>query len=346
MRLLISAVEPSADVLGGELLAGLGQIDAMGLGGEHMRLAGLRALAPQRPHAMGLVEVLRHLPAIRRERNALIACLEIDTFVAIDAPDFHLPIARRLRGRGVRTIGYVSPQLWAWRPGRARAVAAAFDQLLCLFPFEPALYAGVGLDARFVGHPVCDRMARVPRAPEPGCVAIFPGSRPQEISRHLGVFLSAVHGARRIVVGLPAGMAPPVLPDGVEALPASQAIACAERAICKSGTITLELALAGVPYIVAHRVHPITWAVGRALVRGVRHLALPNILLHRQVVPEFLQFFDAAALRRALPAAPVPPTAELRTLLGGGGASQRASECVRAAAPAKHLQEPTESEPT
>lgn len=338
MRLLISAVEPSADLLGAELLAALGQVNVRGLGGPRMRAAGLQPLLPSRPHAMGLVEVLRHLPAIRRERNALLTAPEADVFVAIDAPDFHLPVARRLRARGVRTIAYVSPQLWAWRPGRARAVAEAFDQVLCLFPFEPALYAGVSIDAQFVGHPALERA--LPRAAEAGCVAIFPGSRPQELRRHLDIFLAVAAGARRVVVGVADPGTALRLPPGVEALPSARAIACAERAISKSGTVTLELALAGVPTIVAHRVHPLTWAVGRMLVRGIRHLALPNILLGREAIPEFLQRLDEAKLRSALAASPIPPAGELARLLGGGGASARAAAFVRAA-----LVRATESEP-
>ena len=335
MRLLLSAIEPSADRLGAELLEELGrrgvQVQASGLGGPALRAAGLDTVAPLAPPAMGLVEVLGHLGAIRRQRRALLgACgARPDALLCIDAPDFHLGVARRAKAAGVRTIGWVSPQLWAWRPGRKHAVAAAYDRLLCLFPFEPALYAGTGLDARFVGHPAVDRT--VDRRPEPGCVAVFPGSRPAELRRHLRPFLEATRGYPRVLLSQAAGIDLRALlpPDPrIEVVESSEAMARCELALSKSGTVTLELAVNGIPAVVAHRVHPLTYAFGRWVVTGIRFLALPNLLLDRAVYAEFVQHFSPEDLRRALSAAQLPPADELSALVGPPGVVGRVADAL------------------
>jgi lipid-A-disaccharide synthase len=198
------------------------------------------------------------------------------------------------------------------------------DRLLCLFPFEPEIYAPFGLDARWVGHPVVDRVG--PSAREPGVVAIFPGSRRAEVARHLAPFLAAVEGRGEVLVAEGAPLPP--LPAWARAVPAKEALARAERALTKSGTVTLELALAGIPTVVAHRVAWPTYWIGRALVRGVTHLALPNILLKREAVREYVQRFTPEQLRRSLMEAGPPPTQELRALLGEPGAARRAARAL------------------
>jgi len=333
VRLLLSAIEPSADRLGAELLGALAargvQAQVRGLGGPLCRTAGLDAVAPLAPPAMGLVEVVRHLGAIRRQRAALAevaAAWRPDVLVCVDAPDFHLPVAASARAAGVRTVGFVSPQLWAWRPGRRFAVAGAYDQLWCLFPFEPPLYAGTGLDARFVGHPAVDRT--VVRAPEAGTVAIFPGSRGAELDRLLGPFLAATRAWPRVLVAQAAGVdlrARLPADPRLEVVSAAEAMARAERALSKSGTVTLELALNGVPSVVAHRVHPLTYALGRLLVRGIRYLALPNLLADREVFREFVQHFTPDELASALRVAEAPHAAELAARVGPPGVVARAA---------------------
>lgn len=335
MRLLLSAIEPSADRLGAELLAELHrrgvQVQARGLGGPLLVEQGLVPVSPLAPPAMGLVEVLRHLGQLRRQRQALIASCEPrpDALLCVDAPDFHMPAAAAARGRGVRTVGWVSPQLWAWRPGRKHRVAAAYDQLLCLFPFEPALYARTGLDARFVGHPAVDRL--VERRPEAGVVSLFPGSRPAELSRHLPPFLEATRGFRTVLVAEAAGVnLRALLPADprLHVVAAPEAIARCERALSKSGTVTLELAVNGVPTVVAHRVHWLTYLVGKQLVRGIRFLALPNLLCDREVYREFVQHFSAADLRDALGRAEPPPAGELQERVGPPGVIGRVADAL------------------
>ncbi|GDX78509.1 lipid-A-disaccharide synthase [Deltaproteobacteria bacterium] len=337
MRLLLSAIEPSADRLGAELLVELRrrgvQVQARGLGGPLLISQGLSPVSPLAPPAMGLVEVLGHLGALRRQRQSLVAAATPppDALLCVDAPDFHVPAARAVRQRGVRTIGWVSPQLWAWRPGRKHAIAAAYDQLLCLFPFEPALYAGTGLDARFVGHPAVDRL--VDRRPEAGVVAIFPGSRPAELARHLGPFLEATRGYRTVLVAEASGanLRARLPPDPrLHVVAAPEAIARCERALSKSGTVTLELAVNGVPAVVAHRVHWLTYLVGRQLVRGIRFLALPNLLCDEAVYREFVQHFSPTDLRDALTVAKEPPAATLRERVGPPGVVARVADILLA----------------
>ena len=336
MKLLLSAVEASGDRLGAELIQALRRrdptIELVGIGGPEMVAAGLRMLPAAVPPvpAMGLVELLHHLGSIRQNRRALEDAIadRPDRFVGIDAPDFHLPLLATARRRGVPAIGYVAPQVWAWRPGRAATVAQQVDRLLCLFPFEPSIFPG--LDARWIGHPAVERVAAGDRRPAGGCLAVIPGSRPAEIRRLWPVFREVARNsdATRILLPLAPGRDAAefgTLPPRTELVDSSVVLAQADYALSKSGTVTLELALASIPTIVAHRVHPLTWLLGRLLVRGVRHLALPNLLLDRQQsqatgpdapVPEFLQHFTANQLLQALQQRLRPPPAEfLRHLL-------------------------------
>ncbi len=337
-RILISAQEASGDRLGAELVQAMAvhaRFEVRGLVGPALLEAGaipLPGSLPMNP-VMGLIEVLAHFRELRTNTLALVRALDEkpDLLIVIDAPDFNLPLARAARKRNIPVVGYVSPQIWAWRAGRARQIAAAMTRLLCLFPFEPELFTPHGLDARWVGHPAVDR-ARASRL-EPGVVAIFPGSRRAELRRLLTPFLAAATGigAREVLLPLAPSMRRAdlgVLPPGVTICTAQEALSRASLALTKSGTSTLEIALAGIPMVVAHRVHPITYRVGRWLVRGVRHLSLPNILLGREAVREYVQTFTVAQLMDALKAATPPPTAELRARLGLPGVAERAAAAV------------------
>jgi len=337
-RILVSAQEASGDRLGAELVAALaarGPVDVRGLLGPRLLAAGATALPESLPMnpVMGLVEVLAHLGEIRRNAAALRRAIDArpDLLVVIDAPDFNLPMARHAKARGVPVLGLVSPQLWAWRAGRAEGIARAMDRLLCLFPFEPAYFTPWGLDARFVGHPAVDRVGRSAR--EPGVIAIFPGSRRAELRRLLAPFLAAVAplGAREVLLPLAASLDRADLgdlPANVRVCTPEEALARAERALTKSGTSTLEIALAGIPLVVAHRVHPLTYWLGRLLVRGIRHIALPNILLGREAVREYVQNFTSRQLTQSLKEAEPPPVDALRALLGDGGVAERAADAA------------------
>ena len=335
-----------------EALGGIRPVRARGVAGPAMRAAGVEPIARVEDLSVnGLWEVLGKLPTIRKAQAAMRGAMAPaaehgvpELLLTVDAPDFHLPLARHARSLGIPAIGYVSPQVWAWRPGRARGLARDLDRLLCLFPFEPALYTPHGLDARFVGHPVVDRLAGLQRMPRPGRFALLPGSREHELERLLPVFLQAAQRVRALrpdahfVLGLAGEAAPERVAAAVDAgveivqglVPAAL---CCEAALVASGTATLELAVLGVPMVVAYRVHPSTYAMAKALVRGIEHIALPNILAGVAVVPEHIQQLDPDLLARDLLAVAMDPElparlAAVRHQLGEPGASARAARAM------------------
>ncbi len=347
LRLLISAAEISGDTLAAGLLKELrklAHIDAMGVAGPAMRSMGVRALMRvEQLSANGLVELLGHLGQVRNARAALQQRLAwADLLILVDAPDLHLPLGKMAKSAGIPVVGYVCPQIWAWRAGRARTLGASLDRILCLFSFEPALLTPHGVDARFAGHPAVDRFRHFVHTPQPNCFALLPGSRPGEIRRHLPLFLEA---ASRITEEIPSarfrlglspswkGSPPPTtgsvhldMTRGLEA-----AVAGASAALVASGTATLELALLGIPMVVVYKVNPITFWVGKRLVKGVGHIALPNILAGGEVVPEHVGHIDPMVLARDLVQVAAAGSEDLggpllRSNLGAGGSYRRAAK--------------------
>lgn len=318
----ILAGEASGDVLGARLMAALRRQDPTlrfaGVGGTRMEEAGLRSLFPLRDLAvMGLVEVLprlRHLSRRLDQAVADIAATRPDLVVTIDSPGFALRLLRRVAELGIPRVHYVAPQVWAWREHRVREFPGLWDRLLCLLPFEPDFFGRHGLDARFVGHPVLqsgvDRgdgaafRARHGIAPTTPVLILMPGSRRSEAPRLLPVLGRTL----RILMATCPGIVPvvpvsPVVADvvrrGVADWPVRpivvtdlaekhDAFAAAGAALTKSGTSTLELALAGVPMAVTYRVNPITAALARRLIR-VPYVAMVNLLAGHRLVPELLQ---------------------------------------------------------
>lgn len=323
LRLFIVAGEPSGDMIAAALVAAMRamspwQIEVEGVGGAHLAAQGLRSMFPMEElSVMGLVEVLRHLPRLRRrlaETEAAIRRSGPDVVLSVDSPAFGLRLQRRLRGPPIRRVHYVAPQAWAWRPGRAAALADLVDLLLAVLPFEPAFFARHGVEARFVGHPVVERVplhgdrrgfvARHGLGDAEPVLLLLPGSRRQEVARHLPIMGQAAALLRqrfaRLRTVLPTlphlaaeigaevrswPLRPVLVTDETERMAAA---AAADLAITASGTATLELGLAGVPMIVAHRLHPLTALAARRLVR-VPHVALVNLVLGAGVVPELLQ---------------------------------------------------------
>jgi lipid-A-disaccharide synthase len=333
-RILVSAAEPSGDLLASELAAALEGWTLEGLAGPRMRDRGVVPLArTEDVSVMGLVELLTRLGDVRRVRAVLESAIDsgaYDAFIGVDAPDLHLPLARRARAKGMRALGYVSPQVWAWRKGRVAEIGAAYEALLCLFDFEPALYADTRVDARWVGHPVVDRMPHR-GAVDPDLFGLLPGSRRQEVDRLWPIFsrtaelVRAERPTARFMVVVPEWIS---LDVGVfEKATATSELVGARAALTKSGTVTLELAVMGVPQVVAHQVNPLTYAIGRQLVTGVAHIAMPNVLAHREVVPEFLQALDPKVLARALLDLPDEQPTVLDAL-GPPGAAARAANAV------------------
>jgi lipid-A-disaccharide synthase len=320
--IFLVAGEPSGDALGASLMAGLRKLRPdvrfAGIGGERMAAEGLESLFPMAELAvMGLAEVLPRLPnLIRRIRQtaAAVAGMRPAALVTIDAPDFCFRVARKLKGRGIPLIHYVAPTVWAWRPGRAAKIARFLDHLLVLLPFEPPYFQREGLPCTFVGHPVVEsgadrgdgarfRAAHGIPAEAP-LLCVLPGSRMGEVTRLLPVFREAVvllagrHPDLRVVVPTVANVAATVR-DAVAGWPVPvvavegqgaryDAFAASNAALAASGTVALELALAGTPTVIAYRVNALTAWLARRLIR-VPYVNLVNILLDTAAVPELLQ---------------------------------------------------------
>lgn len=316
LHIALLAGEKSGDLLGAPLMAALRErvpgVRFSGVGGEWMQAQGLQSrIEMRRLSLMGLFEVLRHLPdvlAAKRELLAYWAEDPPDVFVGIDAPDFNLRIARALHARGVRTVQYVSPSLWAWKEKRIVTMQAAIDQVLCLFPFETAVYDRHGVAAVCVGHPLRDRLqaqsreaARAALAlPEGQWLGIFPGSREGEVRRLLPVYVAAFHDLRarlpevRALVSVADARLQPwmaaQLGEGMTLLHGDSAtmMSACDALLLTSGTITLEAALLARPMVVAYRVNPLTAMIAKRLLK-IKRFSLPNLLAGADIVPECIQ---------------------------------------------------------
>ena len=321
----VIAGEPSGDVLGARLMAALrertgGAVRFAGVGGEAMEAAGLQSLVPIQDLAvMGVAEVLpraRQIFRRVRETVAAVRAARPDAVVTIDSSGFTWRVAERLRGHGERLllIHYVAPMVWAWRAGRARRVARWYDHLMVLLPFEPPYFQKVGLGCTYVGHPVVESGADRGDGPafrsrhgieaDATLITVLPGSRRGEVNRLLPVFRATIDRLRsrypRLRVVIPTVRTvhelvasevktwpvPTVAVRG--AGPKYDALAASQVALAASGTVTLEVALADLPMVVAYRVNPITHAILRRLVK-VKFVSLLNLILDRPAIPEMLQ---------------------------------------------------------
>ncbi len=322
MQLAMVAGEASGDLLAGHLLQGLRRrwpaLHSHGIGGPRMAEQGFEAWWPHDKLAVrGYVEVMRNYREISGIRDALAKRLLNDppaAFIGVDAPDFNLGLAARLKQAGIKTIHFICPSIWAWRGGRARKMAAAVDHVLCLFPFEPALLRAHGVAATFVGHPLADAIPPIPPraasraalglgAQEP-VVAVLPGSRRSEIEAIAPRFLQAVArlhrqrpelrfvlpvapGLRTLLEPLVAAHAPQAplrLLDGQS----HAALAACDVTLIASGTATLEAALFKRPMVIGYNMHALTWQLMKRM-KYQPWVGLPNILCREFVVPELLQ---------------------------------------------------------
>lgn len=318
LHIAVLAGEKSGDLLGAPLMQALRQrlpgVRFSGVGGEHMQAAGLESrLDMRRLSVMGLVEVLRHLPDLLAARKSLLDYWAQDPphiFIGIDAPDFNLRIAKTLHERGVHTVQYVSPSLWAWKEKRIYAIQKAIDQVLCLFPFETDVYEKHGVAAVCVGHPLRDRLQpqtsydarkalEMPDLPSP-LLGIFPGSRESEVRRLFPVYCEAFAHLRERLPQLQAlvSAADEELLQwmetqrlgGMHLRKADSALmmsAC-DVLLLTSGTITLEATLLARPMVVAYRVNALTAAIARRLLK-INRFSLPNLLARKDIVRECIQ---------------------------------------------------------
>lgn len=337
--------EPSGDRLAAEVLAALAvhtPLQARGAIGPHLRRLQVREVVDIEALAvMGIGEVLRVLPRVLSARRTIAADLAqgADVAVFVDAPSLCLPLATAVRAQGVPTVGIVAPQVWAWKASRTPAIGRAYDRLLTLFDFEvpllEATFAVHGGKVLHMGHPVTDRLPQRTALADPHHVGLVPGSRAQEWRRHWPVFLAVAHALRvrdpqlRVTVPL-AGKAPVGdWPDWMSSAPDISALADCRAVLTKSGTATLELAWMGVPQVVAHSPAPLTLGLGRMLVQHVDHIALPNVLARRTVVPEHVGRLSVDTLVHALDTLPPQQPTDL-SAIGLPGAAERAAQVILA----------------
>ncbi len=370
---MISCGEPSGDLYAGALTTALRaarpDVPVFGFGGDRMQQAGADLVGHFAGLSVtGLSEVVRTLPRTWRMYRTLVAEAERrrpDVFVAIDFADFNFRLGQALHARGIPVVYYISPQLWAWRPGRIHTMRRFVRRVLVIFPFEPAIYERAGIPVTFVGHPLvelipppADRttflVARGLRAEGP-TVALLPGSRHNEVHQTWPVLVEA---ARRLQAELPdiqfVVARAPGLPDALFDVPAGTSLriaflegetdavlASSDVVVTASGTATVQTALHGTPMVIVYRLSPLTYRLGRPFV-SVDTFGMVNLIAGRRIVPELIQDDFTAPrvvheVRRYLddPAYAAEVRSALmgvRQALGGHGASARAAEEVLAVA--------------
>ncbi|MEI7879801.1 MAG: lipid-A-disaccharide synthase [bacterium] len=343
-------------------------ISFFGMGGPMMREAGVETVYDVKDLAvMGIVEVLkrifffrkvfRHMERLAREKRP-------DAVILVDYPGFNLRFASRAHAMGLKTIYYICPQVWAWKQGRIPTMVAVLNRLLTIFPFEPKVFEGTGLKVDFVGHPLVDEIRETLQTPlstlpwdgEPQ-IGLLPGSRHNEIDRLLPPMLGA---ARLIEQKFPTASF--VIPAPSEEIAdhvrrvvsrftngpsrlqiilgdARQVFRQSRAALVKSGTATMESALVGCPAVITYSVAPLTYWIAIKIIKvKVKFAGIANIIANRYICPEVIQFdiTPEALARELLPLIPDSPErkamlagyAEIRTLLGDGGAARRAALAV------------------
>jgi lipid-A-disaccharide synthase len=370
---MISCGEPSGDLYAGALTRELRRLDpavaVTGFGSERLREAGADLIADFKGLSVtGLLEVARVLPrtyAVYRQLVGAAAAARPDVFVAIDFPDFNFRLARQMKKLGIPVVYYISPQLWAWRPGRLKTMRQIADRVLVIFPFEEEIYRKAGVPVEFVGHPLFD----ISQPPEPRAhflaplgfdparptVALLPGSRANEVKAILPGLLGAAALIRERIPAVQFVLArAPHLADELLAPArecganvaivdgnADDVLAAADVALLASGTVTVQAAMHECPMVVVYRLSPITFRLGRPFVH-VDTFAMANLVAGRTIVPELIQddFTPDAVASRAVtlltdPDAAARMRADLRSVkakLGTAGASQRAATAVLAIA--------------
>jgi len=300
------------------LLARCPEAKIFGMGGSKLRAAGVETIVDSEKHAsvMGATEIIGSLGGILKAFKQLQREAEIrkpTVAIMLDFPDFNMRLAKKLHRQGVKVMYFLAPQIWAWRHGRIKTIKKYFKKVANIFPFEETYYRARGMDAEYVGHPFLDRALptetknafceRVGLNPSRPIVALLPGSRKSEIKMLLEILCKAAQivSSKRPAVQFALPVAPNldrkwleqfipkdldiVLVDGQ----ASSLLAVATLAVAASGTVTIEAAIAAVPLIVVYRLSPVSYRLGRWLIKGVKNFAMPNILAGEEIVRELLQ---------------------------------------------------------
>jgi lipid-A-disaccharide synthase len=322
-KVFIITGEVSGEIYGANLAMRLREmhpdIAIFGIGGERMKAQGVKLLGTI-TGAFGLTETIGHLRHLKENLNKTEEMLikeRPDVVVLIDFPEFNMKVAKMAKQAGSKVLYYVAPQVWAWRRGRIKKIKALCDRLAVILPFEEELFRQASVDAEFVGHPIMEEVEKVKGSkahlrenlglkPETKTVALLPGSRTSELKRHLPLFTQVVerlrqkyHSIQFILPFAPglnmerfSGQLEMLRNQGVIMLQgrATEAFMVSDTALVASGTATLQGALVGCPMVVVYKLFPLTYIIGRIIVRGVRHISLVNILSGKEVVKELLQW--------------------------------------------------------
>jgi lipid-A-disaccharide synthase len=363
-EVMIVAGEPSGDMHAAAMVKVLRSrrpdLHLVGVGGGRLAAEGVELLErAERIAVVGFVEVIKHLPILRRLMQALRARMDagrVKLVVLIDYPGFNMRVAREAKRRGIPVLYYITPQVWAWHKSRVKELRETVSKAAVILPFEEKLLRDAGIDATFVGSPLIDATQDLPSResacatlgldPSRPVLALFPGSRAGEIGRHLRDFVAT---AQLIVSQRPDVQvivsAPPSVEIDASVCPypvvrdASHTVfRAATAAMCKSGTTTLESAICGCPLVVAYRTSAMTYAIAKRLVT-LPNIALLNVVADRRVAPEFIQdqlrasvvapallpLLDVSSPERA---AMLTGLAEVRRLMGDPGAAVRVAAMV------------------
>ncbi len=363
---VIIAGETSGDLHGARLVNAMrarnDELSFYGVGGPALRQAGVRILVDAAQlSVVGLTEVIAKLPAIVNALNTvkrLLKSLKPDLLILIDFPDFNLNIAAAARKLEIRILYYISPQIWAWRPGRVKRIAKLVDHMAVILPFEADFYKKHRVPVTFVGHPLLDD--HLPnqsetckqKDAEQSVIGLLPGSRDTEIARHVPVMMDAIkilHSAlnhAKFVIS----HAPSVKRECLEKLmrshshqidveiisgPVEDVFRRCDLVVAASGTVTLQAALHGIPMVIIYKVSPLSFWLGRALVR-VKHIGLVNLIAGNEIVPELVQY-QASAANIAKAVSDIladsgrrqrmrQELVNVRDLLGAPGASKRVAD--------------------
>lgn len=318
-RVMIIAGETSGDDHGARLVAAMRKIDEtiefFGIGGNAMKKAGVDIVVDAAAlSVVGITEVFSRLPALLRGASAIkreVVRRKPDLVILIDFPDFNLHMARYVKRFSIPVLYYISPQVWAWRSGRIHKIKKYVDRMAVILPFEKDFYRQYDVPVTFVGHPLLDHYkkgALVSQAANPGVktlIGLLPGSRRQEVSRNLHVMLAAANQLSRkrenlaFLVSAAPGIDRDLIDEYIRPYRQTMDIRTADGdvghvlsqctlVVAASGTVTLETAIHGVPMVIVYRVSPVSYMLGRALIR-VAHIGLANIMAQKRVVPELLQ---------------------------------------------------------
>lgn len=323
MHIFLIAGEPSGDNLGGKLMAALKAesptpITFSGVGGEQMQKQGLQSLFPMSELSiMGFAEIIPHIPHLLKritQTSDVIKQLKPDVVITIDAPEFCFRVVKKLQGSGIKCVHYVAPSVWAYRPKRAAKIAKLYDHLLALLPFEPPYFEKEHLACSFIGHSIIENNVvqgngerfRLQHniANDTPLLCVMPGSRQSEITRLWPIFSETIIRLSQKVPAL--AVVIPTIPTLAKTLTSlaknlpisiiitttpeekQDAFAASTLALAKSGTNTLELGMANVPMVVAYKVKPFSAWLAKRLLK-IKFVSLVNLILAREIIPEFLQ---------------------------------------------------------